>query len=62
MASDLISVNDASVLLDVSARSVRRWISDGRIPAYRVGSRVVRVKVSELTKLIEGSRITHTAP
>ncbi len=40
--------------LDVTVRTVQRWIADGRLPATRVGSRV-RVSRSSLSAVAEGA-------
>ena len=37
--------------LGVDARTVRRWISDGRLIAYRVGPRLIRVDRESVLKL-----------
>lgn len=42
------SLDDAAETLGVTTRSVRRWIADGILPAYRIGERVVRIKESDL--------------
>ncbi|MGP5617684.1 helix-turn-helix domain-containing protein [Corynebacterium casei] len=42
-----MSLNEAAKHFNVSRRSLERYISDGRIPAYKLG-RLVRVKISEI--------------
>lgn len=42
-----VSLNEAAKHFNVSRRSLERYISDGRIPAYKLG-RLVRVKISEI--------------
>ena len=39
--------------LGVDARTVRRWISDGRLIAYRVGPRLIRVDRESVLKLAQ---------
>ena len=46
---NLIQVAD---VLDVSVTTVRNWIQEGTLPAYRLGPRLIRVMVSDLTALI----------
>jgi predicted site-specific integrase-resolvase len=41
----------------VSRQIVRRWIASGRITAYRVGSRMIRVDLDEIE-----AKIIHTVP
>jgi len=47
-----VSVNEAAAILDVSTRSVRTWIADGTLPAYRVAHKVVRIRESELLAIL----------
>lgn len=37
------SIECAAETLGVTTRSIRRWIADGTIPAYRIGAKVVRI-------------------
>lgn len=43
------SIEEVAETLCVTPRSVRRWIADGTIPAYRIGSKVVRIPEDALT-------------
>ncbi|NKV30735.1 helix-turn-helix domain-containing protein [Rhodococcus hoagii] len=49
---------EAAEILSVSTRTVRRYISAGKLKAYRVGPRVIRVDLSELDRVMRpmGSR------
>jgi excisionase family DNA binding protein len=47
---DLLTLDEAAKLLKVSIVTLRRWIKQGRLPAYHVGPRKVRIKRSDLTK------------
>lgn len=47
----LASIAVAATHADVSARSIRRWISAGLIPGYRVGPRLVKVDLNDLDRL-----------
>jgi excisionase family DNA binding protein len=35
------SVDDAALLIGVNMATVRRWLSQGRLPVVRIGSRVL---------------------
>jgi len=48
---DLITVPDAAARRKVSTRTVRRWISDGRLRAWRVGPRLVRIDPADLDQM-----------
>jgi excisionase family DNA binding protein len=41
-------LKDAATYLDVTERTVRQMIADGRITGYRSGSRLVRVDLNEI--------------
>lgn len=47
----LASIAVAAEHLDVSTRTVRRYISDGRLTGYRLGSRLVKVDLDEVDAL-----------
>ncbi|MCT1640540.1 helix-turn-helix domain-containing protein [Dietzia cinnamea] len=47
-SSRLISLADAAEHYSVSTKTIRRWISDGRIEGYRVGPRLLRVRLDSL--------------
>lgn len=47
----LTSVASAAAYADVSPRTIRRWISAGLIPGYRVGPRLVKVDLEDLDLL-----------
>jgi excisionase family DNA binding protein len=47
---DLLTLTEAATLLKVSVVTLRRWIKQGRLPAYHVGPRKVRIKRSDLSK------------
>jgi excisionase family DNA binding protein len=50
-----VGVREAAAILGVSHWSIRRWIRLGRLPAVRLGRRIV-VEVSALTHMIESGR------
>lgn len=45
---DLLTIDAAAALLGIHARTVRRRIADGTLPAVRVGPRLVRVRRSAI--------------
>lgn len=51
MSGTLYSVKEASVLLDVSIRTVQRWIDGGTLQAFRVGGRW-RVPAGEIARVL----------
>jgi excisionase family DNA binding protein len=50
---DYYTVAEAAQRLNVSHSTVWRWVRSGKLPAYRVGSRNIRIKQSELDKMVE---------
>ena len=61
----LVTVSRGAEMLGVSAKTLRRWIDDGLVPAYRVGGpggRSIRVDREELVAaLIRPLRDTESA-
>ncbi len=53
---DYVTVAEAATLLRVAPSTVRRWIRDGDVPAYRIGRRRVALKRDELSNLIRPAR------
>ena len=50
---ELLSVQETAQHLGVSESTVRRYISDGRLPAYRLGDeRLIRIKREDLQGLL----------
>ena len=47
----LTSIQNAASYADVSTRSIRRWISRGLIPGYRIGPRLIKVDLADLDRL-----------
>lgn len=45
------SIADAAEYADVSDRTIRRYIADGRLTGYRMGPRLVKVDLAELDTL-----------
>lgn len=43
-----ISLDEAAEIMSLSTRTIRRRISDGTIPAYQCGRRVIRIRLDEL--------------
>lgn len=49
---ELIALRDAALRLGVHINTLRTWVRTGRVPAYRVGERFVRVNWRELLDAI----------
>jgi len=47
----LVSLAAGAAFADVSVRTLRRYIAQGRLTGYRVGPRLVKVDLSELEQL-----------
>jgi excisionase family DNA binding protein len=49
----LVSLPEAARLLGgCSERTVRRWISEGRLRAYRIGPRFIRLDLAEVEAML----------
>lgn len=49
---DLLTLAEAARLLKVSRATLHRWIRQGRLPAFHVGPRAVRVRQADVAKLV----------
>jgi excisionase family DNA binding protein len=49
---EYVTVAEAATLLRVAPSTVRRWIREGDVPAYRIGQRRVALKRDDLSNLI----------
>jgi len=53
MQKELFSVQEAAEFLGISESTIRRYVSDGRLLAYRLGDeRLIRIKRQDLDKLL----------
>lgn len=49
---ELLTVSEAARLLKVSVVTLQRWLKQGRLRAYRVGPRYLRIRREDLDKLL----------
>lgn len=54
--TELLTIAETAALLKVDRSTIRRWIDQGTLPAYRVGQRAVRVRRDDLTKVMTPAR------
>lgn len=43
-----LSLEDAADCMSVSVKTIRRWIAEGVLPAYRCGKRAIRIRLEDL--------------
>lgn len=53
-----LTPQEVSDLLQVSVQTVRRWINEEELPAYKVGPRMWRVSKTDLDAWLEQQRTT----
>ncbi|MDY6876005.1 MAG: helix-turn-helix domain-containing protein [Chloroflexota bacterium] len=51
-----LNPQEVSDLLRVSVQTVRRWIKEGSLPAYKVGPRIWRIRKIDLDKWLDRQR------
>jgi excisionase family DNA binding protein len=59
-----VSLDEAAQITALSTRTIRRRISDGTIPAYKLGKSSIRIRLDDLEKAlrrIPSARMTHGA-
>ena len=56
---ELVNLQVAADHAGVCTRTIRRWIADGRLVAYRVGPKIIRVDLDQLDALFQpiGGRV-----
>ncbi|MEP7739146.1 helix-turn-helix domain-containing protein [Nocardioides sp. 31GB23] len=47
----LRSIDEAADYLGVNARTIRRYLAEGRLPGYRVGGKLLRVNMADVEAL-----------
>lgn len=57
---EFLTPQEVAEILRVSVYTVRRWIKEGDLPAYKVG-RSWRIEEDELGRWMEGQRLTGNA-
>jgi excisionase family DNA binding protein len=50
-----LTPQEVSNLLHVSVQTVRRWIKEEKLPAYRVGPRMWRIRAVDLDEWLQRS-------
>ena len=55
-----LTPQEVSDLLQVSVQTVRRWIKEDSLPAYKVGPRMWRIRTGDLDEWLERQRSTAT--
>lgn len=55
-ASEVVTITEAARYLGVSHKTIRRRISDGTLPAFRVGGGPIRVAAKDVEALKEPIR------
>lgn len=51
MSRKMVTIEEAATLLHVHTRTVRKFIAEGRLPAFRLGKRSVRIYEDDLEGL-----------
>lgn len=46
------SLTEAAKYADVSPRTLRRWIAENRLTAYRAGPRLIKVDLQEIDRML----------
>lgn len=52
-ASDLLTVKEAANLLRVSPMTIKRYLKQGRLQAYQVGPRAIRIRKDDLQAVMQ---------
>jgi excisionase family DNA binding protein len=55
VSSELLTVAQTAKYLQISEKTVRRLISDGRLPASKISNRTWRIKTSDIDEYIQAN-------
>lgn len=55
MDGDLLTIPEAAAALKVSPVTIARWLKQGRLTAYRMGPRAVRIRREDLLEVLQPS-------
>lgn len=53
---ELLKIPEAAEILSISPLTVRKLISEGKLPAVRIGNKSIRVRKSDLREFVENLR------
>jgi excisionase family DNA binding protein len=59
MNTQLLRVNEAAILLNVSRWTVYRWVEEGKLRGTKIGKQSLRVIGSSIDRLISENRTDH---
>ena len=51
-ARRLVSINQAAEYANVHPITVRRWVSASRLPAFRIGPRLLKIDMADLEAML----------
>ena len=54
---DSLPLQEAADAYGVSSRSIRRYITDGRLTAYRIGPKMIRLDAEEVERQLLGNQV-----
>lgn len=61
LPDNLVTIKDAAAQIGVHPRTIRRWITAGRISGWRLGPRMMRVNLSEVLAQIQPHDVERSA-
>jgi excisionase family DNA binding protein len=59
MDKQLLRINEATLVLNVSRWTVYRWVDEGKLSATKIGQQSLRVIGNSVDKLISENRTDH---
>lgn len=58
MGQKKISIAQVAEQYELSTRTIRRYIADGRLTAYRIGPRVIRLDAEQVRRQLDGDPVS----
>jgi excisionase family DNA binding protein len=58
MGQKKVSIAQVAEQYELSTRTVRRYIAEGRLTAYRIGPRVIRLDAEQVHRQLDGDPVS----
>lgn len=55
-----ITIEEVATICGVTKRTVRRWIAQEQLPAFRIGTKAIRLRRTDVYAFIEAKPLTAT--
>ncbi|MBJ7340638.1 helix-turn-helix domain-containing protein [Mycolicibacterium sp.] len=57
MGQKKVTISQVAEQYELSTRTIRRYIAEGRLTAYRIGPRVIRLDAEQVRRQLDGDPV-----